>query len=80
MVAILSPHPFFDGEKSVFEPDTITVMSTAFELACADLHVFAGDKCGREIIARRIIDLASKGTVDEATLHQRVVAEAGASV
>jgi len=51
-------------------------MSTAFELACADLQVFAGDQRDREIIARRIIDLARGGLVDAAALHQRVVAEA----
>ena len=60
----------------MFEPDAIAAMSTAFELACADLHVFAGDIRGRQIIATRIIDLARKGEVDAASLHQRVVAEA----
>ena len=79
MVAILSHLPS-DDEKSVFEPDAIGAMSTAFELACADLQVFFGDVRGREIIARRIIDLARRGTVDAAALHQRVVAEARVSV
>ena len=75
MVAILSHLPSTD-EKAVFEPNAITAMSTAFELACADLQVFAADQHGREIIATRIIDLASKGVIDAAALHQRVVAEA----
>ena len=75
MVAILSHFPS-DDERAAFEPDAIAAMSTAFELACADLSVFAGDHRGRQIIARRIIDLASKGVIDAAALHQRVVAEA----
>ena len=68
------------SDATVFEPEAIQVMSTAFELTCADLHVFAGDISGRQIIARRIIDLASNGTIDAATLHRRVVAEALVSV
>jgi hypothetical protein len=45
-------------------------MSIAFELACADLHVFKGDEVGREIIATRIIDLARQGIMCPAALHQ----------
>ena len=75
MAAILS-HLRSNGEKSVFEPEAVAAMSAAFELACADLSVFAGDARGRQIVARRIIDLASSGLIDAAALHQRVVAEA----
>jgi hypothetical protein len=67
-------------DPAAFEPEAIQAMSMAFELACAHLHVFCGDIPGRQIIARRIIDLASGGTVDAAALHQRVVAEARVSV
>lgn len=59
----------------VFEPEAIQAMSTAFELTCADLHVFANDQRGREIIAARIIDLARVGVIEPAALHTRVVAE-----
>jgi hypothetical protein len=64
------------SDTYAFEPEAVRAMSTAFELACADLQVFAGDQRDREIIARRIIDLARGGLVDAAALHQRVVAEA----
>ena len=67
------------SDAQAFEPEAIAAMSTAFELACADLHVFAGDIRGRQTIARRIIDLASNGTIDAATLHRRIVAEARAN-
>ena len=66
-------------DGTAFEPEAIQAMSTAFELACADLQVFAGDQRGREIIATRIIELARNGTIDAAALHKRVVAEARAS-
>lgn len=59
-----------------FDPEAIHALSTAFELTCADLHVFAGDQRGREIVAARIIDLARIGVTDAWALHMRVVAEA----
>jgi hypothetical protein len=67
-------------DHCAFEPEAITAMSTAFELACADLRVFAADRRGRETVATRIIDLARRGVRDPAALHQRVVAGARASV
>ncbi len=62
-------------QSAAFEPEAINAMSTAFELSCADLHVFAGDELARRIIATRIIDLARNGVIDAEALHQRVVAE-----
>ena len=37
----------------VFEPEAILAMSTAFELSCADLHIFQDDQRSREIIVTR---------------------------
>ena len=37
------------SDNCVFEPEAIQAMSTAFELSCADLHVFFRDLRGREI-------------------------------
>jgi hypothetical protein len=68
------------AENAAFEPEAIQAMSTAFELACADLQVFAGDERGREIIAARIIAFARNGSLDASTLHQRVIAEAHLSM
>ena len=64
------------SDAYVFGPEAVQAMSTAFELSCADLRVFAGDQRGCEIIATRIIDLARNGVIDAATLHKRVMAEA----
>lgn len=65
------------GDSCVFDPEAIEAMSAAFEQACADLHVSAGDRRSREVIAARIIDLARNGAVDASVLHRRVVTEAG---
>ena len=63
----------------VFEPEAIQAMSTAFELACADLQVFPSDQNGREAIAARIIGLARRGVIDAAALHQRAVSSSRVS-
>jgi hypothetical protein len=63
-------------DQSAFEPEAIAVMSAALEQACAQLHVFAADERGREIIAARIIDLARNGVIEPTVLCKRVVAEA----
>ena len=60
---------------NVFDPEAILTMSVAFELACADLQVFDGDERGREIIAKRIIDLARQGIMCPAALHHCVLAD-----
>ena len=67
-------------DRCAFEPEAIMAMSTAFELACADLCLFPGDQYGREIVAARIIDLARRGIVDPAALHHRIIAEARVSL
>ena len=67
-------------DRCAFEPDAITAMSTAFELACADLRVFPRDQHVRETIAARIIDLARRGIIDPAALYHRIIAEARVSL
>ena len=63
--------------NAVFEPDAIKAMSEALERACAALSA-NGELRDREVIATRIIDLASNGLVDANVLYDRVVAEAKA--
>ena len=62
--------------QTAFEPEAIGVMSQAFHYACNELRVFAGDEHGRQVIARRIIDLASAGVIDAKALRDRVLMEA----
>ena len=60
----------------VFKPEALRVMSQAFHDACNALQVFDGDEHGRQVIATRIIDLASTGVIDAAVLRDRVLLEA----
>jgi hypothetical protein len=70
----MTMHPYLPGTNA-FDPVAILTMSIAFELACADLQVFEGDASGREIIAKRIINLARQGISCPAALHHRVLAD-----
>jgi hypothetical protein len=67
-------------ENVAFDQAAISEMSRAFEEACKNLHVFAGDQRGREIIATRVIDLARTGVIDATALRDRVMAEARVSI
>jgi hypothetical protein len=66
--------------QCAFEPEAIRAMSTAFDEACAALKVFDGDERGREVIATRIVDLASSGVIDAKALCDRVISEAHVSL
>ncbi|TMJ02619.1 MAG: hypothetical protein E6G97_12390 [Alphaproteobacteria bacterium] len=61
---------------TVFEPEALGAMSQAFHDACNALHIFAGDEHGRQVVATRIIDLASTGVIDAKALRDRVLMEA----
>ena len=58
------------SEHAAFEPEAIAAMSTAFELVCADLRVFAGDERGREIIATRVHDIKIDRLIDDRFLKK----------
>jgi hypothetical protein len=61
-------------DDSAFEPEAIVAMSEALELVCSKLQI-DGRSSDREIIARRIIDLARTGVHDANALADRVIAE-----
>jgi hypothetical protein len=63
-------------KPAAFEPEALREMSQAFQDACNALGIFAGDEHGRQVIAARIIDLASAGVIDAAALRDRVLKEA----
>lgn len=71
MATILSHLP----RQAAFEPDVIVAMSTALEETCTALAVLSGDTRGRETIAVRIIDLASRGVIDAAALREWVLSD-----
>jgi hypothetical protein len=64
-------------DHAAFGPEAIAAMSIALEDACKVLHI-DGQIHDREVIAARIIDLASDGVIDAKALSARVIAEAKA--
>ncbi len=56
-----------------FDPDTLRIMGTAFERACAALGL--ADKCDRatELVAHRVLDLVKRGERDPERLKAAVV-------
>jgi hypothetical protein len=51
--------PFF--HQKAFDPETVEVMSTAFESVCADLRLTDDTHGMAEVVARRIVELAANG-------------------
>jgi hypothetical protein len=72
MTAIL-PHL----RDAVFDPKDITAMSMALEDVCKALDILDGP--AREVIAERIIALATTGERSPTRLRDRVLREAGLS-
>jgi hypothetical protein len=69
---------FISDGYAAFEPDAITAMSQALEIACATLQISARHERERRVVAERIIDLARDGIIDAASLSNRVIAEGSA--
>ena len=66
--------PFFAGR--VFEPETITVMSVAFERACADMGLRAdSNDHATALVAEKIIQLIERGVVGADQLSSLAVKE-----
>jgi hypothetical protein len=64
------------NRMNCFEPDAIEVLHRAYLEVCNDLHVFAGDRLGKEAVAARVIDLATTtGMLDAKALKERVLLE-----
>ncbi len=63
----------------VFEPHDIKAMSMALDDVCKSLRLVDGDPA-REVIAERIITLASAGERSPTVLRDRLLEEAGATV
>jgi hypothetical protein len=61
--------------QTAFEPEVTAAMGLAFDDACNSLRI-NGDQRGRQVIATRIIDLASAGITDARALRDRILQEA----
>lgn len=60
---------------TTFNPETIQVMATAFERARTILNLDSPDDPLVEIVAKKVIALASQGCLDPAEITRRVVAD-----
>ena len=70
ILPFLPPYTTFDAEA-------VGKLSTAYELALAALHDAGQPESVREIIARRIIELAKKGELDSRRLANTVINSLG---
>src|SRR5215831_4113254 len=57
-------------KHGVFDPQVIAVMSEAFDAACKELHDTGQPEIVREVIAKRIIELATMGELNPVSLRE----------
>jgi hypothetical protein len=57
------------GQDDCFDEATTMAMGVAFDRACGSLRSFGTASTVREIIAKRIIEVARQGERDPARLH-----------
>lgn len=57
-------------EEAAFAPDVTRIVREAFDMACRSLHDTGQPEIVREVLARRIIELARQGERDAKTLCQ----------
>jgi len=60
-------------QNCAFEPASIEVMGTAFEQACTVLGLADDNNPTRELVAKRIIELAQQGERDGDRLRERTL-------
>jgi len=65
---------FQDG---AFDPDITSAMGEAFERACKSLHDMGQPDIVKEIIAKRIVEVARTGERDPVQLCERALAALG---
>jgi hypothetical protein len=65
--------PYLQGQA--FDPDSIRIMSVAFENACKQLGILDKHDAVTKIVARTVIDMAQRGFRDEESLTDAVMQE-----
>jgi hypothetical protein len=58
------------SQESVFDPEAIEVMATAFGAVCKSLQLATRDDPLTEIVARKVIEIAGTGERDPARIHE----------
>jgi hypothetical protein len=67
---------FIPSDRS-FDPETLTILVEAYDLTMSALHDRGQPEIVREIIARRIMELAEKGERDPERLSRAALAAIG---
>ena len=67
--------PLFDA--AALDPETVQIISEAYDRACRALHDRGQPQIVNELIARRIIDMAKAGERDIQRMCDRVLADVG---
>jgi hypothetical protein len=65
--------PFLRNES--FDPEIITLMGVAFEKACSSISV--PDQSTRELVAKKIVELAQRGERDPIRMSEHALKELG---
>lgn len=60
---------------ATFDPETIKILVTAFDSARTILNLDNPDDPLVEILAKKVISLASQGILDPAEIRRRVIAD-----
>jgi hypothetical protein len=60
-------------ENTAFGPTDVEAMAQAFESICGQLGITQADE--RDVIARRVIDCAKRGTLDSQDIRNMVLSE-----
>jgi hypothetical protein len=63
--------------EEAFAPEIVSAMGTAYELVCRALHDRGQPDVVKEIIAKRIIELAHRGVTDPEPVSAIVLKEFG---
>jgi hypothetical protein len=72
---ISSSLPFF--QDAAFDSEMTKIMGEAFDHACASLHDIGQPDLVKEVIARRIIEVAQTGERDPIRLSERALVALG---
>jgi hypothetical protein len=60
-------------KEAAFEPTAIKAMNAAFEAVCKSLQLVNRDDPISQIVARKIIDIATTGELDPQRMHDLVL-------
>ena len=62
-------------KEAVFDPEVISIMTTAFEDVCKTLDVSGRSDVTKEMIAATIIQLARRGETDPVALSEKALSK-----